>query len=77
MLIENVQRCADVACSLDAPRWRAKSWDIADVKGGNISNLFSGYTETNNIHNRTTVIFVLENVNKKLSVKILLTVTKY
>jgi hypothetical protein len=25
----------------------------------------SGYMETNNVHNRTTVTFVLENVNKK------------
>jgi hypothetical protein len=29
------------------------------------SNLFSGYMNTNSIHNRTTVNFVLENVNKK------------
>jgi hypothetical protein len=26
---------------------------------------FSGYTETNSIHNRTTVEIVLENANKK------------
>jgi hypothetical protein len=27
--------------------------------------LLSGYMETNSIHNRTTVNFVLENINKK------------
>jgi hypothetical protein len=41
------------------------------VEGGKVSNLLNGYTETNSIHNRTTTSFVLENVKKKLSVKIL------
>jgi hypothetical protein len=34
-------------------------------------NFLSGYTETNTIHNRISVNYVLENVNKKLSAKIL------
>jgi hypothetical protein len=47
----------------------AKSRDITDAKGGKVSNLL--YTETNIIHNKTPVNFVLGNVNKKYSVKIL------
>jgi hypothetical protein len=62
MFIENVQRFVS---SRDAPRWRAKSWDVTDVKGGKVSNLFSGYTETYSAHNTTTASFVLEHVNKK------------
>jgi hypothetical protein len=34
-------------------------------------NLFSGYTETENIHFTTTVNFAFEKVNKKQSLKIL------
>jgi hypothetical protein len=30
-----------------------------------LSNLLSGYTETNDIRNRTIVKFIRENVNKK------------
>jgi hypothetical protein len=41
------------------------SWDISYFKGGKLSNLLSGYTETNSVHNRRTVNFVLEIVNKK------------
>jgi hypothetical protein len=37
---------------------------------------FSGYTETNSIHSRTTVNFILENVNQKYSVNSLSTVIK-
>jgi hypothetical protein len=65
MFIENVQRSTDIVCSCDAPCWRAKSWDISDVKGGKFPNSLSGYMETNSIRNRTTVNFVLENFNKK------------
>jgi hypothetical protein len=39
--------------------------DITDVKGGKAPNFLNGYTEKNNIPNRATVDFVLENVNKK------------
>jgi hypothetical protein len=39
--------------------------DPTDVKGGKFPNLLSGYTEPNSIHNRTTVNFVLEHLNKK------------
>jgi hypothetical protein len=38
--------------------------------GGKVFNWLSGYTETNSIHTRKTVNFVLENVNIKYSVKI-------
>jgi hypothetical protein len=62
MFFENVQR---FVCSRDAPCRRDKSGDITDVKGGKVSNLLSGYTENNNIRNRTTGNFVLESVNKK------------
>jgi hypothetical protein len=65
MFIENVQRSADAVCSRDPHCLRTKYRDITDVKGGQVPNLLSGYTETNNIHNRTTVNYVLENVNKK------------
>jgi hypothetical protein len=41
-----------------------KSSDITEVKDGKVSNLLSGYTETNSIHNRTTFNFILKNVNK-------------
>jgi hypothetical protein len=65
MFIENVLRLADIVCSRDAPCWRAKSWDITEVKGRKISSLLSVYTEANNIHNRKTLNFYLESVNKK------------
>jgi hypothetical protein len=39
--------------------------DIADVKGGKVSDMTSGYTEENSVHKRTAVSFVLESVNKK------------
>jgi hypothetical protein len=38
---------------------------ITGMKGGNVSNLHSGHTETKNIHKRTPVNFVLENLNKQ------------
>jgi hypothetical protein len=65
MFTKNAQRSAETVCSCDAPCWRAKSWDITGVKGGQVSNSLSGYTETNRIRNTTTVNFVLQNVNKK------------
>jgi hypothetical protein len=65
MFTENDQRFAFVVCSGDAPSCRAQSGDITDVKGGKVSRLLSGYTEANSIHNRTTMNFVLENLNKK------------
>jgi hypothetical protein len=36
---------------------------LQTLKVGKVSDLPSGYTETNNIHNKTTVNFVLEKVN--------------
>jgi hypothetical protein len=39
--------------------------DITDVRSVKVSNLLSGYMETNSIHNRTTDNFVLEHVNNK------------
>jgi hypothetical protein len=43
------------------------SFETTDVKDGKVSNLFSGYTETNNtcIHSRIIVNFFPENINKK------------
>jgi hypothetical protein len=38
--------------------------DITGVKGGKVSNLLRGYTETSSFHNRATVNFILGNVNK-------------
>jgi hypothetical protein len=38
---------------------------ITGAKGGKVPNLLGGYMETNTIHNRTTVHFVLEDVDKK------------
>jgi hypothetical protein len=57
MFIETVQRFADI-CNCDA------SLDLTGLKGGKVSNLLSEHTETNCIHNRTTVGFVLESVSK-------------
>jgi hypothetical protein len=38
---------------------------IARVKGRKVSNLPNGYMEANNVHNRTTVNFILENDNRE------------
>jgi hypothetical protein len=38
-------RCPAVTC----PCWRDKSWDVTDVEGGKVPNVFSGYMETNSI----------------------------
>jgi hypothetical protein len=38
-------------------------WDITDIKGGKVPKLLCGYTQTNSIHNRIVVKFVIENVN--------------
>jgi hypothetical protein len=48
-----------------------KSWDITRIKGEKVPNLLSGYMETNSVHNRTKVNFVLENVNKTQSTRML------
>jgi hypothetical protein len=65
MYIENVQRFADAVCSRETPCWRAKSWDITDVKSWKLSNFLRGYTENGIIDNRTSVDFVLEDFSKK------------
>jgi hypothetical protein len=38
MFIESLQRFADVVCTRDAPRWRAKSWDIYDSSSSSSSS---------------------------------------
>jgi hypothetical protein len=45
--------------------------DITDVIGEKFYNLLSGYREPNIIHNKATVSYVIEIVNKKRSVNIL------
>jgi hypothetical protein len=65
MSTENIQRFADDVCRRDVPCWKGKPWDITDVEGRKLSNLLSEYTDSIGIHIRTTVSFVLENVNKK------------
>jgi hypothetical protein len=51
--------------SRDLQMFFAAVTHLVDVTGGKVSNLFSGHMETNNIHKRTRVNFVLENVNEK------------